>query len=93
MTDHFSSELHQLSVRQLGEGLAAKKFSSVELTQHYLQRIAAIDPQLNSYVTVTSELALAQAQAADQARATGTAGLLTGIPVSYTHSEPTRLRP
>lgn len=83
MTDHSSSELHQLSVRQLGEGLAAKKFSSVELTQHYLQRIAAIDPQLNSYVTVTNELALAQAQAADQARATGTAGILTGIPLAH----------
>lgn len=83
MTDLYSSDLHKLGVRQLNEGLAAKQFSSVELTQHYLQRIAAIDPQLNSYVTVTTELALAQAQAADQTRAEGKAGVLTGIPLAH----------
>ena len=83
MTDHYSSDLHQFSVRQLGEGLATKQFSSVELTQHYLQRIAALDPQLNSYVTVTDALALALAQAADQIRAEGKAGVLTGIPLAH----------
>jgi aspartyl-tRNA(Asn)/glutamyl-tRNA(Gln) amidotransferase subunit A len=88
MTDLYSfnqhqPDLHQLNVRQLGEGLAAGQFSSVELTQHYLQRIAAIDPQLNSYVTVTPELALAQAQAADRARADGKAGFLAGIPLAH----------
>lgn len=93
MTDIYASDLpqsdlnqpdlHQMSVRQLSEGLAARQFSAVELTQHYLQRISAIDAQINSYVTVTPELALAQAQAADQARAAGKAGILSGIPLAH----------
>ncbi|XID75278.1 Asp-tRNA(Asn)/Glu-tRNA(Gln) amidotransferase subunit GatA [Alkanindiges sp. WGS2144] len=83
MTQSKPSDLHMLSVRQLSEGLAAKQFSSVELTQHYLQRIAAIDGQINSYVTVTNELALAQAKAADQARSQGNAGVLSGIPLAH----------
>lgn len=83
MTEHYSSELHQFSIRQLSEGLAAKRFSSVELTQHYLQRIAALDPHINSYITVTEQQALAQAQAADQAHQNGNAKLLTGIPLAH----------
>lgn len=83
MTDLHHSDLHQLSVRQLSDGLASKRFSSVELTQHYLNRIASIDPQLNSYITVTAELALQQAQAADQARSQGQTSTLSGIPLAH----------
>lgn len=83
MTDLHRPDLHQLSVRQLSDGLASKLFSSVELTQHYLNRIAAIDPQLNSYITVTAEVALKQAQAADQARSQGQSSTLTGIPLAH----------
>ena len=68
------------SVARLADGLARGDFSSVELTQHYLDRIAALDPQLNSFITVCSEQALAQAAAADACRAAGGAGRLTGIP-------------
>src|SRR5581483_10382075 len=74
--------LHELSLRALAEGLRAKKFSSVELTRHYLDRIAAHDKALNSYVTVTAERALAQAAAADAALARGQGGPLTGIPLA-----------
>lgn len=77
------SDLHHLSVRELSEGLTAKRFSSVELTQHYLKRIHRLDGSINSYVTVTDELALAQAQAADQAIAAGSAGPLNGIPLAH----------
>ncbi len=83
MTDHYSSELHQLSVRKLSEGLAAKQFSAVELTQHYLNRITSLDQHINSYITVTNQHALAQAQLADQARQNGTANLLAGIPLAH----------
>ena len=83
MTDYYSSDLHQLSVRKLSEGLAAKQFSAVELTQHYLNRIASLDQHINSYITVTDQQALAQAQLADQARQEGTAGLLSGIPLAH----------
>ena len=74
--------MHKLSIKQLGAGLKAKQFSSRELTQHYLQRITALDPALNSYITVTAEQALAQADAADALLAAGGGGALTGIPMA-----------
>ncbi|GAC1624694.1 MAG: Asp-tRNA(Asn)/Glu-tRNA(Gln) amidotransferase subunit GatA [Nevskia sp.] len=73
--------MHTLSIKQLAAGLRAKKFSSRELTQHYLTRIAAHDGALNSYVTVTAGRALAQADAADAVLAKGGGGALTGIPL------------
>ncbi|KAF7276087.1 hypothetical protein GWI33_010935, partial [Rhynchophorus ferrugineus] len=77
------TDLHRLSIRELSEGLTQAKFSSRELTQHYLNRIAKIDPQINSYVTVTTELALAQADAADAVIKSGNASPLTGIPLAH----------
>jgi aspartyl-tRNA(Asn)/glutamyl-tRNA(Gln) amidotransferase subunit A len=62
--------------------LATKKISSVELTSYYLERIKRLDTQLNSYITVTEEQALASAKAADALRAQGKAGPLTGIPLA-----------
>ena len=63
--------------------LASAELSSVALTQHYLDRIAALDPALNSYVTVTPDIALTQAAAADARRARGEATPLTGLPIAY----------
>ena len=77
------SDLHLLSVSDQMAALASGQLSSVELTRHYLDRIARLDPQVNSFITVTAEQALAQAQAADQARQNGTAGPLTGLPVAH----------
>ena len=74
--------MHTLSLKELSAGLAAKKFSSRELTQHYLARIAERDGALNSFVTVTPEIALAQADAADARLAQGEGGVLTGIPLA-----------
>ena len=74
--------MHTLSLKDLSAGLAAKKFSSRELTQHYLARIAERDGALNSFVTVTPEIALAQADAADARLAQGEGGVLTGIPLA-----------
>jgi len=74
--------MHTLSLKELSEGLKARRFSSVELTRHYLDRIAAHDQALNSYVTVTAERALAQAAAADAVLAKGQGGPLTGIPLA-----------
>ena len=69
--------LHRLSLAEMAAGLKARTFSSRELTQHYLDRIAAHDPALNSFVTVTPEIALAQADAADARLAKGEASALT----------------
>jgi len=71
------------SLKQLSAALAAKQISSVELTQLYLDRIAKLNPQLNAYITIDAALSLAQAQAADAARAAGNAGPLAGIPIAH----------
>ncbi len=77
------SDLHLLSVSELSQGLQSKQFSSVELTQHFLQRIDKLDKQVNSFITVTADLALQQAKLADEKIANNTAQLLTGIPLAH----------
>jgi aspartyl-tRNA(Asn)/glutamyl-tRNA(Gln) amidotransferase subunit A len=69
------------SLAQLGAALRAKKISSVELTQLYLDRIAKHNPGLNAYITVNPEMSLAQARAADSRIAAGSMDALTGIPL------------
>ncbi len=76
------TDLHRLSIRALAEGLRARTFSSRELTRHFLDRIAAHDPALNSFITVTAEQALAQADLADARLTAGNAAALTGIPLA-----------
>ncbi|MFM7397161.1 MAG: amidase family protein, partial [Gammaproteobacteria bacterium] len=71
------------TVAALAQGLAAGKFSSVELTRAYLERIAAAQPALNAFITVTGESALEAAAEADAARAAGRAGRLTGVPIAH----------
>ncbi|MCW5875281.1 MAG: Asp-tRNA(Asn)/Glu-tRNA(Gln) amidotransferase subunit GatA [Anaerolineales bacterium] len=80
------SELHSLSVSQILNGLAAGDFSSRELAQAYLKRIAALNPRLNAYLYVDAAGALAAAEAADRQRAGAKdpAGLppLLGLPIA-----------
>jgi len=73
--------MHTLSVAELSKSLKNKEFSSVELTQHYLDRINRSD--LNAFITVTDELALSQARAADAKLANGNSSVLTGIPFAH----------
>ena len=70
------------SLQQLGSALRAGKISSVELTQLYLKRIAALNPALNAYITTNPETSLAQARQADALLAGGKAQPLTGIPIA-----------
>jgi len=72
-----------MSVTEISQGLAAGKFSSVEVTQDYLARIAQYNPALNCFISVTDELALQQAARADADRAAGKAGTLTGVPLAH----------
>jgi len=75
--------MHTLTLAEQSQKLQSKEFSSVELTAHYLDRIKKVDPDLNSYVTVTEEQALAQAKAADQRIAAGDNTPLTGVPIAH----------
>lgn len=70
------------TIAELSKELAAKKISSVELTKHFLERIHRYAKQLNCFITVTDELALAMAKAADERRAKGETNPLLGIPLS-----------
>lgn len=74
--------MHDKTLTELAASLAAGEFTSRELTEHLLGRIQRHDGELNSFITVTPEQALAAADAADAARARGEAGPLTGLPVA-----------
>lgn len=77
------TELHHLTLAELNEGLRARRFSSVELTRHYLARIERLNPALNALITVTADQALGAAQRADELLASGEAGALAGLPLIH----------
>jgi len=69
------------TIHEAAEKLAQREISSVELTRAHLERIDKLEERVKSFITVTSELALKQAEQADQRIAAGEAGPLTGIPM------------
>ncbi|MDR0276818.1 MAG: Asp-tRNA(Asn)/Glu-tRNA(Gln) amidotransferase subunit GatA [Paucimonas sp.] len=75
--------MHQLTLAEIARGLADKSFSSEELTRALLARIHQLDPQLNSFISVTDDLAISQAKAADARRAAGETGALLGAPIAH----------
>jgi aspartyl-tRNA(Asn)/glutamyl-tRNA(Gln) amidotransferase subunit A len=75
-------ELHELTIHQAHQLLHSGQVSSVELTQACLDRIQAVDSQVRAYLTVTDELALAQAREADRRRREGDDTPLLGIPLA-----------
>ncbi|MGE5204612.1 MAG: amidase [Chlamydiota bacterium] len=76
-----SDDILYLSVRQLGERIRRRELSPVALAESYLERSRKLGPQYNAYVTITDELALAQARAAQREINAGHyRGPLHGIP-------------
>lgn len=71
------------SLPELRRALDARQISSVELASLFLDRIDALNPALNAFITVDRDGALAAARAADERIAAGTAGALTGIPLAH----------
>lgn len=70
-----------LSVRELGDEIRARKISPVELTESHLARSESLGPKLNAYATITRDLALKQAHAAEGEIAAGYyRGPLHGVP-------------
>jgi aspartyl-tRNA(Asn)/glutamyl-tRNA(Gln) amidotransferase subunit A len=76
-------DLAYAGIRELGARFRKRDISPVELTGFLLERIARVDPRLDSFVTVTTERAHADARAAEAALARGDAGPLCGIPIGY----------
>ena len=77
------AELPQMSLVEAGQQIRAKKISPVDLTQGCLNRIDRLNPQLNAFITVTAEAALAQAREAETEIQKGHwRGLLHGVPLA-----------
>ncbi len=76
-------EMTQATLKQLSQQLAAKQVSSVELASQYLDRIEALNPQLNAVISVDREKTLSEARAADARLAAGSAHALTGVPLLH----------
>ena len=75
--------LHDKTIAEIIAGLNAGEFTSVEITQHFLDRIKQLDGSYNSYITVNEASALAQAEAADKRRSEGNAPALCGVPIAH----------
>ena len=75
--------MHTKTIADLSLGLKQKKYSSVELTQHFLDRIAKHDSKLNAFITITAEQAIEHAKQSDQEIAAGTASPLAGVPIAH----------
>ena len=75
--------LHTKTMAEMTAGLESGEFTSVELTQSMLDRIAAHDDKLNALLTVTAQEALTAAAKADADRAAGNAGTLNGLPIIH----------
>jgi aspartyl-tRNA(Asn)/glutamyl-tRNA(Gln) amidotransferase subunit A len=75
--------MHYNTLAQSAAALKAGSISSVELTRHYLERIEHYDAALNSFITVTRDSALAQAELADKRRSAGDDLPLLGVPIAH----------
>jgi len=78
-----AENLHRQTLTELAAGLAAGDFSARQLTEALLARIDEHQGNLNAFITVTGDAALAAADRADAARAAGRAGLLNGLPIVH----------
>jgi aspartyl-tRNA(Asn)/glutamyl-tRNA(Gln) amidotransferase subunit A len=75
-------EIHALTIRTVHQLLARREVSAVEVTRAVLARIEAMEDKVRAFITVAPELALQQAEEADQRLARGDGGPLCGVPVS-----------
>ncbi|HBZ03434.1 MAG TPA: Asp-tRNA(Asn)/Glu-tRNA(Gln) amidotransferase GatCAB subunit A [Lachnospiraceae bacterium] len=77
------SDILSYTALQLGKKIASGEITSVEATKAYLDRIGAVDKDINSYVTVDTEGALKAAEEADKKIKEGTLkGPFAGVPIA-----------
>lgn len=74
--------MHALSLAEVCQKLAQREFSSVELMQHVLDRVAEHE-SLGAFLHVDRDAALAQAKQADARRAAGETSVLLGAPIAH----------
>jgi aspartyl-tRNA(Asn)/glutamyl-tRNA(Gln) amidotransferase subunit A len=72
--------LADLTVHEAAELLQRRQISAAELTDAVLDRVASVEPAVAAYITLTEDLARAQALEADRRLAAGESSLLCGIP-------------
>ena len=75
-------ELHALTLHEAQQRLAAGDLTAVRLTEAVLERIDSVEPTVRAYLSLDREGAIAQAEAADMARAAGHGGPLCGLPLA-----------
>ena len=78
-----SQDIHDMTIADVISGLNKRKFSSLEVTRHYLDRIKKLNNIYNCYITVCEESALIQAEAADQKRVSGEFSDFCGVPIAH----------
>ena len=74
--------LHALTIHEASARLERGEITSLALTEAVIERILALDNDIQAYITLTPEAALEQARAADARRAAGERGPLLGIPLA-----------
>ncbi|MFA5310474.1 MAG: amidase, partial [Candidatus Paceibacterota bacterium] len=73
-------DLTKLTIKEAHEGLKNGGFTSVELTRAFLDRIKEKNPEIKAYISITEDMALKQAERADEMIKKGEMSVLTGIP-------------
>ena len=74
--------IYHLTLAEMRDLLDRRDISAVEVTRAFLERIAASNSKINTFITICSATAKAEAEAADRAIAAGEAGSLTGLPIA-----------
>ena len=78
-----SKDIHEKTIAEIIFALNAREFSSVEITQHFLDRIKKLNSIYNCFITICEESALKQAKIADQKRVTGEFSDFCGVPIAH----------
>jgi len=74
--------IYDLTLAELRSGLDKRELSAVEITNACLERIAATNPDINTFITICNETAIAEAEAADRLISAGRVSPLTGLPIA-----------
>jgi aspartyl-tRNA(Asn)/glutamyl-tRNA(Gln) amidotransferase subunit A len=83
MADALQIDLATPTIASVREGITSGKLSALALAEQHFERIATVDPQINSYLALTQQRALAQAAKVDAAAKAGEPlGPLAGVPIA-----------